>query len=323
MAITIAQQLIDAGTKYKKELLAMPVAVLSEATQQMNIRTGIQGKIVGGQLTTDAELRPYRTAKDATDTTVVTPYEWETFLGDVVKEFDPHAILGSLYTELTSKGVKVYEFVKRVALEMSKKVGEKLYDNLFTASRNALGNGTADLFSGFDTLTAAAIAAGTVSEAIGNHIDLSATPLSSANVGDRLKYAWRNIDRILKKQRVNLFLPGDVLDMYEDWFQAEYGSAPWNNKFEQMTLIGSRGRCNFVPMDNMGGDYLYFTIKENMNVGFDQQSDVEDVRIRECDNPKMVQFFMKAYFGVGFETLNKEYFNAVKIATEPEAEPVP
>jgi len=316
MSIVITQSLIDAGIKYKKELLAMPVAVLSEAAMHMNIRTGIQGKIIGGQLSTDAELRPYRTAKDATDTTTITPYEWETFLGDVVKEFDPHAILGSLYTELTSKGVKEYEFVKRIALEMSKKVGEKLYDNLFSAVRNGSGNTTADLFNGFDTLIQNGVTAVKISEALGNLIDISDTPLGSSNVGDQMKLVWRSIDRILKKQQVKLYLPGDVLDMYEDWFQAEYGSAPWNNKFEQMNLIGSRGRCQFVPLDNMTGDYMIMSIKENMNIGFDQQSDIETVRIRECDNPKMVQFFMKAYFGVGFETINKEYFCAVKFGLE-------
>src|SRR5665648_1178872 len=75
MAINITQQLIDAGTKYKKELLTMPVAVLSEMLQFMTLITGLQGKEVGGSLTTDAELRPYCTAKDATDNTVITAYE--------------------------------------------------------------------------------------------------------------------------------------------------------------------------------------------------------------------------------------------------------
>ena len=102
----------------------MPVAILARLLKEMNIRTGIQGKDCGWYFKlTDAGLRPYKTAKDASDDIAVTPYEWETFLGDVVKEFDPHAILGTLYTELTSKGVKENDFAKRVALEMAKKIG--------------------------------------------------------------------------------------------------------------------------------------------------------------------------------------------------------
>lgn len=313
MAINIAQELINAGTRYKKELLAMPVAVLQELLPQMTLRTGVQGKIVGGLLTTNAELRPYRTAKDADGEVTVTPYEWETYLGDLVKEFDPHAILGSLYTELTSKGVKEYEFVRRVALEMSKKVGEKLYDNLFTAVRNPAGNFTADLFSGFETLIANGITAATISEAAGNYMDLTASALSEANVGDVLKASWRNLDRIFKKERVKLYIPETILDIYEDWYQNEYSTQPWNSGIEQKFLVGSRGRCELVPLNPMSGNYMIFTTKENLNVGVDQQSDHETVRIRECDNPKLVQFFMKAYFGVGFETIQKEYFTAAKI----------
>jgi hypothetical protein len=311
MTISINADLIAAGTKYKKELLAMPVAVLSDALPQMTVRTGIQGKIVGGLLSTDAELRPYRTAKDAVDNTAVTPEEWETFLGDVVKEFDPHAILGTLYSELTSKGVKEYDFVKRIALEMSKKVGEKLYDNLFTAVRNGSGDHTHDLFNGFDTIAAAAIGAGTISAANKNYQDLTSTPITASNAGEVLKDAYRALIPVLRKQNVNLYLPIEVLWMYEDWYQAEYGTQPWNIGYEQKQLVGSK--CNIIPLDNMGGNYAYFTLKENLNVGFDQQSDVETVRIRECDNPKTVQFFMKSYFGAGFETVQKEYFTTLAI----------
>lgn len=313
MAFDINAELIAAGTKYKKELLAMPVAVLAEALGQMTIRTGIQGKIVGGLLSVTAGLRPYKTEKGATDGIAITPYEWETFLGDEVKEFDPHQILGTLYTELTSKGVKEYQFVKRVALEMAKKIGEGLYDNLFSADRNAAGATTADLFNGFNTLVNDAIAGATMSGALGNLQDISLTPTTVDNVGDQLKAAWRNLDRHLKKQKVNLYLPVSVLEMYEDWFQVEYGHAPWNNDFTQRALVGSQGKCRFVPLDNMeGGNLMHFTIKENMNVGFDQQSDVEELKIRECDNPKLVQFFMKAYFGCGWETIQKEYMCSVK-----------
>jgi hypothetical protein len=319
MSINIVQELIDAGTKYKKELLAMPVATLAKFMKHAVLKTGIQGREVGGILTTDAELRPYRTAKDATDTTEITPYEWETFLGDVVKEFDPNAILGTLYTERTAVKPDKRAFAKRVALEMAKKVGEKLYDNLFIAVRNAAGNNTVDLFNGYATQIAAAIASGALAEGKGNYMDLTATPFTVDNVGDRLKYAWRNLDRILKGEKVELMLPDSILDMYEDWYAVEYGHTPWKEtqSFEQRTLVGSRGRCTFVPLDNMEGtDYLKFTVKENVKVGCDQESDKENVEIRRPDNPKMVQFFMMAYFGVGYETMAKEYFTAVKYTTD-------
>lgn len=207
---------------------------------------------------------------------------------------------------------------------MAKKVGEKLYDNAFIAKRKADGNTTIDLFNGWTTLVLAAIAADEMSEAKGNYMDLSATPFTVDNVGDKLKYAWRNSSKHLKKERGGLmYLPVSVIEMYEDWFQVEYGHAAWNNRFEQMTLVGTRGKCKFAPLDNMDDqDFVYISIKENMKVGVDQKSDHETVKIRECDNPKMVQFFMKAYFGTGFETIQPEYLNAIKFSTE-EAPAIP
>lgn len=317
MSLTIHQTLIDAGTRYKKDLLTMPVAVLSEILQHMTLRTGLQGKEIGGVLDTDAQLRPYRTAKDASDNTTITPYEWETFLGDVVKEFDPNAILGTLYTEITNKKPNEREIARLVALEMAKKVGEALYDNMFTAVRNASGETTADLFNGFSTQIAAAIIAGTLAEGNENYQDLTATAIDYTNVGDVLKAAWRASNKLLKKRAVNLYLPTSILEIYEDWFQAEYGHVPWNNDFSQMYLVGTQKKVRLVPLDNMEGqDYMFFTVRENLKVGVDQESDKEDVRIRECDNPKMVQFFMMSYFGVGFDTLDKRFINVLKFTTE-------
>jgi hypothetical protein len=318
VAITITQSLIDAGIRYRKDLLTQPVAVLADVLQYMSLKTGLQGKEIGGILNTNAELRPYKTAKDAAeDGTTIVPYEWETFLGDVVKEFDPNAILGTLYTEATAKKPTEREISRLVALEMAKKVGEALYDNMFVAVRNASGTTTSALFNGFSTQLAAAVTAGKLTTGLKNYQDLTATAITADNVGEVLKAAYRACSPLLKKQKVNLYLPTSVLEMYEDWFQVEFGHVPWNDKFEQGKLVGSQGKCTFVPLDNMEGqDYMLFTVRENMKVGVDQESDKEDVRIRECDNPKAVQFFMMAYFGVGFDNLDKSYMNVLEFTTE-------
>ncbi len=321
--IDINQALIAAGTTYKKELLAMVVAALNEMFPYVSIQTGVQGKIVGGNLTTDAQLRPYRTEKGASDNTKIEPFEWETFLGDVVKEFDPNAILGTLYTEPTAKKPTEREIAKRVALEIAKKVGEAIYDAIFIAKRNANGETTMDLFNGYVTIIVSQITAQTpkVSVALKNFIDDSATVVSADNVGDVLKKYWRGLNKLLKKQKVFFYIPQTILEMYEDWFQVEYGHAPWNTGFEQKTLVGTKGKCELVPFDNMEGQpYIFISVKENVKLGVDQMSDMENVKIRECDNPKLVQFFMMAYFGVGYETFDPRYFKAFKVCLDPIAD---
>lgn len=316
MALTIHEQLIAAGTKYRKELLTMPVAVLADVLQYMSLKTGLQGKEVGGTLTTDAQLRPYRTEKGASDNTKIDPAELETFLGDCVKEFDPNAILGTLYTEATNKKPDQREIARLVAMEMAKKVGEALCDAMFTAVRNPAGETTATLFNGFSTLASAAVVAEKLKAANGNYKDISGTALSKDNVGDVLKEEFRGLNKLLKKQNVNLYIPTSIREMYEDWYQVEYGTAPWNQEFTQRKLIGTEGKCSFVSLDNMEGqDYIFYTVKENMKVGVDQESDKETVEIRRCDNPKLVQFFMMAYFGVGFDTLDARFMKVLKFST--------
>lgn len=323
MAIDINAALIAAGTTYKKELLAMVVAALNEMFPYVSLQTGVQGKIVGGVLTTDAQLRPYRTEKGASDNTKIEPFEWETFLGDVVKEFDPNAILGTLYTEPTDKKPTEREIAKRVALEIAKKVGEALYDSIFVAKRNAAGETTMDLFNGYATIIQSQINAETpkISNALKNFIDDSAVLVTVDNIGDVLKAYWRKLNPLLKKQKVLFYLPQTFIEMYEDWFQVEYGHAPWNTGFEQKKLVGTKGKCELVPFDNMEGQsYIFITIKDNVKLGVDQMSDMEKVKIRECDNPKLVQFFMMAYFGVGFETFDPRYFKAFRVSTDPVAD---
>lgn len=312
--LNIAELLQKAGTKYRKTLLAMPVATLQPALQHMSLKTGCQGKQVGGELIVDAQLRPYRSEKGATGGVKIEPYEWDVFLGDCVKEFDPHGILGTLYTQATGKKPDKYTIAKLVAMEMAKKVGESLFFAMFTAKRNATGDNSTDLFNGFSTLIDAAITSGAISTAKGNFTDLSTTPLDASNVGDGLKECFRSLNHRLRQIRPNLYMPNSLLFNYEDWFQVEYGHAPWNAGLRQKTLAGSDGACKFVNLENMEDQkYVIFTTKGNMKVGVDQESDKETVEIRRIDNPKLVQFFMKSHFGTGFDCLNKEFIHVVKI----------
>jgi hypothetical protein len=312
--MTISEALILAGTKYKKELLAAPVIAFDELRPHFNIQTGLQGKIVGGILSAEAEFRPYRTEKGASDIGAITPHEWEVFLGDVVKEFDPHRIMGSLYTEPTNSKPDQMKIAARVAVEMSKKAGEKLYDNLFTAEHNSAGNTSADLFNGFSTIFAAAITADKASENIGNYMDFSGKPIGAHNAGDALKSMFKNLNRVLTRgKKLSLYCPPSIVDYYEEWYQQEFGHVPWNQSYQQKELHSSRGKLKFVELDNMEAqNFMFVSVRENMNIGFDNESDKEEVEIRRVDNPKVVQLFMKTHFGTGFETIMPEYLCGIK-----------
>jgi hypothetical protein len=313
--MTIHQKLIEAGIKYRKELLIAPVIAFAALSPFFTTMTGVQGKIMAGSLNNTAEFRPYRTDKDATNTSAITPREMENFKGDLVEEFDPSVVMGTLYTESTSTKADKFDISAKVALVVAKRAGEKLVKSIFTAVRNAGGSTSATLYNGFDKLVALGIADATISATKGNYKDISATAITRTNVGDILKAEYRALDSNLKNG-CKLYLPVSVLEMYEDWFQTEFGHVPWNQGMEQMYLVGTSKKCQFAPLSMMEGNtYLYFTNKENMCLLFDQQSDAETVEIRRVDNPKVVQLFMITYFGVGIDVVDKEFFKALKYVT--------
>jgi hypothetical protein len=314
--MTIDEKLVAAGIKYRKDLLIAPMTAFSDITQHFNVVLGCQGKMISGTLNNGAQLRPYRLAKDSTDTTKITPREMENFKGDLVEEFDPSSVLATLYRENTSTKPDKYDIAGKVAMYIARQVGEKLVDCLFTAVRNAVGNTSAELFNGFDKLVDIALAEVTpaLSVALGNYQDYSATTITRLNVGSELLKLYRATNKKLKKG-CKMYIPMTLLEWYQDWYKIENGNAPFGADVEQLYLDGTAKKCEIVAMSEMeDGKYIYFSKKDNMCLLFDQMSDTETVELRRPDNPKVVQLSMVAWFGVGMDTLDKEFFKAVKYA---------
>lgn len=312
--MTIDEKLVQAGIKYRKDLLIAPMIAFADITPHFNVVLDVQGKITSGTLNNGAQLRPYRTAKDATDTTKIKAREMENFKGDMVEEFDPSSVLATLYREKTSTKPDKYDIAGKVAMYIAKQAGEKLIDNLFTAVRDSAGSTSADLFNGFDTLVNIALAETTpaLSVALGNYKDHSATTFTRLNVGSELLKLFRGLDKKLKKG-CKMYIPMTLLEWYEDWYKIENGNAPYGADVEQKFLDGTSKKCEIVAMSEMeDGTYIYFSKKDNMCLLFDQMSDTETVELRRGDNPKTVQLAMVAWFGVGMDTLDKEFFKAVK-----------
>lgn len=311
--LDIRGALIGSGHKFRKEILMMPVVALSETTKHMTIRYGIRGKETVGEARSGAQLRPYRTAKDAKNTSSIVPRTLETFLGDVVEEFDPYTIYNTVFSEPVSKARKDLDIVKALAVEMSRQATSTLPDAIFSGVRNSVGDGTMDLFDGFDTICKAEKTAGNITDELGNLIAVG--EINEANVGDVLRQIHKNSMSVLKKASTKMFVPVYIKEMYDEWFLANFGPVVYNTQFEQSFLHGTNKRCEIVDLPGMEeSDHIFLTTKKNMLVGVDQLSDLEKALIRECDNPKVVQFFMTAYFGVQFESLNPKVMVAASFA---------
>ena len=316
----LASILVNSSAKFRKEALAMPVAdLLNGALQHMTLHKGVAGDETVGAIGSGAEVRPYKTEKGATDTGRIIARTLTTYLGDVLEEFDPYILFTTVYGEQFSDKTerKEADIVRDLVLAMAKSVSKKLGANLFSASRNASGTTTADLFNGFGTIAAAEITAGNISALKGNYMTTAA--ITSSNVGDVLKSIYDNASEELQEAaNLKLFVPKAVKILYDDWFLAHFGAVSYNAAYGRKWLHGTDDKCEIVALSGLkNSNYIYLSTKENMLVGCDQldASGREKVLVRVPDNPKVVQFFMCFFWGVQFQMIEKEYLMVAQPAS--------
>lgn len=307
--LDIQGALINSSHKFRKEVLLMPVVGLGQTRLHMTTRFGIRGKETVGEARSGAQIRPYRTSKDAGNTTTVIPRTLETFPGDVVEEFDPVAIYKTVYSENISKDITQLEFVKMISMEMARQSTTGLPKAVFTGVRNAAGNTTMDLIDGFDTICKAEKVAGNIAVAKKNLVELGG--ITSVNVGDKLRAFFKSAHQVLRNNPSKMYVTVQIKELYDEWYLANFGPVVYNTGDQQTYLHMSNKKCEIVAMEGMvDATHIFISTKKNMLIGVDQTSDEEKIEIRRPDNPKVVQFFMKMFFGVQFESISPEVFMA-------------
>lgn len=316
--ITLPELLQNSSRKFRREVLALPIVQLEPSLRYMTLRRGIRGEEVVGTARSGAQLRPYRTSKDAVNTSKLDARSLRNYLGDVVEEFDPYVLYETCYGEPLSTKRDQLEIVKRLCLEMARSSTENLALALFSAKRNPGGNTTMDLFNGFDTVIESEKTATNISADKGNLLDLG--QLDAASIGDVLLDFYRSLHITMKnKAQVLMYVPTAVREMYDDWFAANFTSAPYNNQYERTYLHGTNRKCVLVDLPGMeASKNIIISTKDNLLVGVDQISDKERFQVRIPDNPKVVQFFMTMYFGVEFQSIDQRTFKAGSFTLQAE-----
>ena len=231
----------------------------------------------------------------------------ETFLGSCVEEFAPNILRSTIYGQLYAKGGKIEDeqIHKGILMKIMKTLMKKLNNSLFTAVRNESGTKTSELFNGFDTITQKEITAGNISAAKGNYIEIE--EITSQNAVDILKSVYRAASDELKNEETKLFIPRTVYDAYCDDYQLTVGAAPYNKAFDKTFVEGSQNMCELVPLvSKKGSKFFQLTTKSNMLYGYGNGVEKETIRVRECDNPFLLQFVAALFFGVDYEYIGEE-----------------
>ena len=306
-------ELKQSAVKFRKDLLMMPAISAQATLDHMSLRPGVAGREVVGQLSGDIELGPYDPNRVDANGVAVTPRVLETFLGSVIKRFDVNEAGKTVYGELYAQGQALTNanIAKAVLVYLSAQLGKKLNQSIWGAKRAASGTKTSELFDGFDTITAAEIAAGNLSAAKGNYMTVDA--ITAANAVDTLKSIYRAASDELQGQPVKMFISRDIYNAYVDDYQATVGAVPYNTEFKKTFLEGSDGLCELVPLvSKKGSQYIHLTPKANMLVGYGAGLADENIRIEKF-HEFLLSYVATMYFGVQFESISPERLMVAKI----------
>ena len=303
------------ATTYKQQLLRLPVIMAQATLKHMTPIPGLAGRMVVGELSGDIELGPYNASREDESGVAITPRVLETYLGSVIKKFDPNTVSKTVYGSAIAQGkaLESADITRQVLVYLAGKLGSKLNMSIFKAKRNSAGTKTDELFDGFDTITAAEITAGNIAVSKGNLYEFGSA-ITSSNAKDVLKEFYRSAADELKDQEVKMFIPHEIYDAYVDDYQATVGAAPYNKEFEKTFLEGSNNLCELVPLSSKkGSEYIHLTTKGNMMFGYGAGLADENLTV-EKHHPFKLDFVSTMYFGTQFETISKEKLLVGKLA---------
>lgn len=187
---------------------------------------------------------------------------------------------------------------------------EELCDAIFIAKRS---NDPGDLkltdsFDGWSSIIAADIAAGNISVAKGNLYANGA--INRANAGDYLLDMWRKRPDVLRRRNVNIWIPSDVGDFYDDWYKDEHDVPPNIDVSGQEYLDGTQKKCRIKRHTSLpaGSQQVIITSRENMIYGTDKLEDMKAMQAFNSGNPYFFTATMKYVFGTQFVSIHEKEF---------------
>ena len=306
--ITISDaELKKSATKYKQQLIITPIISASRTLQHMSGRPGIAGRLVVGQLSGDIELGPYNATRVDENGVSIMPRVLETYLGSVVKRFDPNEAAKTIWGLLTAQGegLKTADISQQVLTYFASRLGKSLGDCIWSAVRNDSGTKTKDLFDGFDTITKKEIDANKISTTEGNLYEFGEA-ITKTNAVEMLQSFYESASDELQDQETKLYLPVSVYNAYKKDYQVRFNGVPYNTSYEKVYLEGSNGKCELVPMSSKkGSPYLHLTTASNMLYGYGAGLSDENIAI-EKHHEFLLSYVSTMYFGVQFESISKE-----------------
>lgn len=309
-------ELQKSAVTYRKDLLVMPVISAEATLQHMTPRAGVAGREVLGELSGGIEIGPYDPHRVDNEDLKVVPRTLETYLGSVVKRFDPNSVAKTVYGSLVSQGdaLTSLDITRQVLNYLAMQLGRNLNLHIWDAKRNGSGTKTADLFDGFDTITQKEVEASNIATGKGNYLELGSA-IDENNATDMLMSIYEQADDNLQGVPTKMFVPFNVYRAYNKDYLASFGNVVYNSEFKKTYLEGTDNLCELVPLvSKKGSPYIHLTTKSNMVYGYGDGMDRENIAV-EKHHEFLLSFIATMYFGCQFETISKERLMVAKLAS--------
>lgn len=322
------ETLSTAFQKYRTELITMPMFSMQPALQHMGFRDGIRYKEHVHELTGKFQMGNFAKYKKGNGATDIKQRTLETFLGNCIEPIDPVSIYKSLWGSDVTKGegLKHVPWVKRVCAFIVAQLGEHMFDVMWTAKHDPSNTtDTSKWFDGFCTIEDREIADGTMSQDLGNFYALSEA-ITADNAEDIIKdflwgdgASWKGIHKKLRGQRLKIFMSDNMKHLYEEAYQKNHGSLPYNLQYEKAHAEGMPN-AEFVPLANVPDNYLCVTPKNNILSLWNQRGNDENFLVeKSLTSHYDVDFIANMFYGEQYLSINKEMLCVARAYTAVKA----
>ena len=305
----------EAATKYRRDLLMLPIIGIEETLKFMTGRPGIRYKENVAAMSGNAQFAPYKPSR-RTDYNLNLDFRTlETFFGSVVANFEPNSAVSTLLGAMGATkgdGQMQTPTAKHVLALIAKSLSESLNNAIWAGKRNPNGDTTIDLFDGFDTITANDIADGKIAKSEGNYLKIT-DAVTTANAVDIAKEVLFSLDPRLRAQTCYMYCSQDFADKYNEGYLLTHAGINYNNQYNQTAVEGSNGKLILCPLANKADSkFIHVSPKINMLVGYDQMGDMENVMVKEYE-PFILSYIATMFFGVQFESVDKRRLKVIEI----------
>lgn len=291
--------------KYRPEMIQQIMLSMGPALNHMSALTGIRYKEVVASMAGKFEFSNYKKNRKGNGLVSVDGREIETFFGNCIEPIDPNSIYQSIWGSNVTKGdaLKKVPIVKLICAYIMAQLGENIFLNLFTAKHVADADGTANWFNGFKTILDADETDGRLSTNDKNLADITA--ITAENAEDVIKDFYWGADKVLRGQRLKLFMSDMAYHYYTESYQMNHGALPYNQAYDKKTLEGAPN-VEFVPLACVPDDFLLLTTRNNIKLLYNQKTDDETYIVeKSLDNHYDVDFIANMFFGTQFLSVHQ------------------